>query len=113
MAAIDQLFAMMVKEGASDLHLSATYPPFFRLHGHMIRLNMPPLSQPAAEKLVFATMTEEQQRTFKRKFELDWSYKVEGVGRFRANAFIQYGGIGAVYRFVQEHVRTLEELGLP
>ena len=113
MAAIDQLFQMMVKEGASDLHLSSTYPPFFRLHGHMIRLNMPPLSAQAAEKLIFATMTDDQIKTFKRRLELDWSYKLEGVGRFRANAFIQYGGVGAVYRFVQEHIRTLEELALP
>lgn len=110
---IEQIFEMMVKQGASDLHISSTYPPFLRLHGHMIRLNMPPLSPQAAEKLVYATMTDEQIKTFKRKLELDWSYKIEGVGRFRANAFIQYGGIGAVYRFVQEHIRTLEELALP
>ncbi|MDZ4082113.1 MAG: type IV pili twitching motility protein PilT, partial [Bdellovibrionales bacterium] len=79
---------MMVKQGASDLHISATYPPFIRLHGHMIRLNMPPLSPQAAEKLVFATMNEDQAKTFKRNLELDWSYNIEGVGRFRANAFI-------------------------
>ena len=70
---IEQIFEMMVKQGASDLYISATYPPFLRLHGHMIRLNMPPLSPQAAEKLVYATMTDEQIKTFKRKLELDWS----------------------------------------
>ncbi len=113
MAAIEELFAMMIEQGASDLHISSTYPPFFRLHGHMIRLNTPPLSPQAAEKLIFSTMSEENAKVFKRKLELDWSYRIEGVGRFRANAFVQYGGVGAVYRYVPEHIRTLEELGLP
>lgn len=103
----------MVEQGASDLHISSTYPPFLRLHGHMIRLNIPPLSPQAAEKLIFSTMSEDQQKSFSRKLEADWSYRIPEVGRFRANAFVQYGGIAAVYRYVPEHIRTVEELGLP
>lgn len=103
----------MVREGASDLHLSSGYAPFFRIHGHMIKLDTPALSAEKCAKVIKETMSQDQQKTFDRRYELDWSYAVDGVGRFRANAFKQQIGMGAVYRLVPEQIKTVEELKLP
>jgi twitching motility protein PilT len=113
MAKLDELFQIMVKEGASDLHLSSGSPPFFRIFGHMVQLKMPVMTAERCEKLIRETMAEDHLKTFHRKMDLDWSYLLPDVGRFRANAFMQIGGIGAVYRLVPETVKTLEDLGLP
>jgi twitching motility protein PilT len=96
MAALDELFEVMVREGASDLHISSGYPPFFRIHGHMIKINSPALTPEKCKKLIFETMSAEQSQIFERKMELDWSYQLPEVARFRANAFIQIDGYGAV-----------------
>ena len=103
----------MVREGASDLHLSAGYSPFFRIHGHMIKLDTPALSPDKCARVIQETMSDDQKKIFNRRLELDWSYAVEGVGRFRANAFKQQMGMGAVYRMVPENIKTVEELALP
>lgn len=103
----------MIKEGASDLHISSGYAPFFRVHGHMIKLNTPALSAEKCKKLIYETMSEAQNKLFRRQLELDWSYSIPGQARFRSNAFVQHNGIGAVYRLISEKIRTFEELGLP
>jgi twitching motility protein PilT len=113
MAALDKLFNLMIQEGASDLHISSGYPPFFRVHGHMIRLNSPSLKSHKAESLIFETMNAEQIKKFTRYMELDWSYTLPGVARFRCNAFNQAHGMGAVYRLIPEKIKSLEDLGLP
>jgi twitching motility protein PilT len=113
MAALDELFELMLREGASDLHVSSGYPPFFRVHGHMIKLDTPALSAQKCERLIRETMSEEQAQYFEGQLELDWSYQIPGVARLRANAFLQNEGIGAVYRLVPDKIKTVEELGLP
>jgi twitching motility protein PilT len=113
MAALDELFQYMVQEGASDLHIAPGYPPFFRLHGHMIKLNTAPLTSDKCERIILETMSQEQLEVFRNNWELDWSYQLVGQARFRANAFIQNDGVGAVYRMIPEKVKTIEELGLP
>lgn len=113
MAALDELFQVMVKEKASDVHITTGYSPYFRIHGHMIKLNMNVLTPEKAQKLIYETMSEDQIKTFEKKWELDWSYQVPGLARFRANAFIQNEGVGAVYRLVPDKTKALEELGIP
>lgn len=113
MAVLDELFHLMIKEGASDLHLASGAPPFFRIYGHMVQLNTKPLTPERCEKLILETMSEEQTKKFNRNLELDWSYHIAGAGRFRANAFQELNGMGAVYRHIPEKVRSLEELQLP
>lgn len=103
----------MVKEGASDLHISTGYPPFMRINGHMIKLNSPPLSAEKCEKVILQTMNQEQIQIFRSKLEYDWTYQLVGTARFRANAFLQSEGMGAVFRLVPEKIRTVSELGLP
>jgi twitching motility protein PilT len=113
MAQIDQLFKVMVAQNASDLHLSAGAPPFLRIHGEMIKLEHPDLTNEAVQQLIFEILTEKQKRSFVDAWELDCSYAVHGLGRFRCNVFMQRRGMGGVFRVIPEKIKTVQELGLP
>ncbi len=113
MAEIDKLFTIQVAEGASDLHLSAGSPPSLRLHGEMHRLSHPSLTNENVQALVFEILTEKQKRLFVENWELDCSYQLPGVGRFRCNVFMQRRGLGAVFRVIPEKIKSASELGLP
>lgn len=113
MAKLDQLLQMMKQQGASDLHVSTGSPPHFRLHGEMVKLNYHDLTPEEAQTLIFELLTEKQKRLFIEKWELDCSYALEGVGRFRVNVFMQRKGIGCVLRIIPEKIKTLEDLKLP
>lgn len=113
MAEIDKLFKLMVQQNASDMHLSAGSPPYFRIHGEMVSLNHPPLQNEAIQALVFEILNEKQKRTFVDSWELDTSYAIKGTGRFRVNVFMQRRGMGGVFRVIPEQVRTAKELNLP
>lgn len=113
MAEIDKLFKLMVQQNASDMHLSAGCQPYFRIHGEMVGLNHPPLSNEAVQSLVFEILTEKQKRGFVENWELDTSYHVQGVGRFRVNVFMQRRGLGSVFRVIPEVIKSAKELNLP
>ena len=113
MAKIDELFKIMVDQGASDLHLASGAPPFLRLHGEMKGLEMKTLSNEEIQFLVFEILTEKQRKQFVTDWELDCSYAVEGLGRFRVNVFMQRKGMGAVFRVIPTKIKTFDELGLP
>jgi twitching motility protein PilT len=113
MAEIDKLFKLMVQQNASDMHLSAGTQPFFRIHGEMMGLNHPPLDNDAIQALIFEILSEKQKRLFIENWELDTSYSIKNVGRFRVNVFMQRRGMGGVFRVIPEVVKTAKELGLP
>lgn len=113
MAEIDKLFKLMVQQNASDMHLSSGGPPFFRIHGEMQALNHPALENDAVQALVFEILTEKQKRAFVENWELDTSYWVQGVGRFRVNVFMQRRGMGAVMRVIPEVIKSAKEMNLP
>jgi twitching motility protein PilT len=113
MAKLDQLFALMKQQNASDLHLTTGSPPFFRLHGEMVKLNYHNLTPEETQALIFELLSEKQKRQFVENWELDCSYTLEGTGRFRCNIFMQRRGIGAVFRIIPEVIPTIQELGLP
>jgi twitching motility protein PilT len=113
MASIDELFKVMVDQGASDLHLTSGAPPVLRLHGGMMPMNYRELSNQDVQGLVFEILSEKQKKLFIEKWELDCSYAVPGIGRFRCNVFMQRKGLGAVFRVIPEKIKTPEELGLP
>lgn len=113
MAEIDKLFKIMVTQGASDMHLSAGAPPILRVHGEMVRLNHPQLTNEQVQALVFEVLSEKQKRQFVENWELDCSYNLEGTARFRVNIFMQRRGLGAVFRVIPTEIKTVEELGLP
>lgn len=113
MAQIDQLFKLMVEQGASDLHITSGAPPYLRLHGNMVSLNYRELSNQEVQALIFEILSEKQKKAFVEKWELDCAYTLSGVGRFRCNIFMQRKGLGAVFRVIPEKIKTVQELGLP
>lgn len=113
MARIDQLFAMMKEQGASDLHLSSDNPPIFRLHGEMTRLNFKPLGHKDLTALLFEILTEPQKEKFELKKDLDFAYSVPDLARFRGNLLMTHRGIAAVFRIIPGKVLSADDLGLP
>ncbi len=113
MAKINELFKMMVEKGASDLHLAAGSSPLLRLDGEMTQTGLPELSNEDCQNLIFEILNEKQKRLFIENWELDCSYSLEDVGRFRVNVFMQRKGMGAVMRVIPTKIKSAEQLGLP
>jgi twitching motility protein PilT len=113
MAKLDDLFRVMVKHGASDLHLTSGSIPSLRVHGDIQPLNYRALNDTEVRALIFEILTEEQIERFKENHELDCSYQVEGCGRFRCNIFQQRLGIGSVFRHIPSTVLSMKELNCP
>lgn len=113
MAEIDKLFKIMIAQNASDMHLSSGAPPYLRIHGSMAKLDHPALDNQGVQSLVFGILSDKQKRQFIENWELDCSYQIPGVGRFRVNVFMQRRGMGAVFRVIPEDIKTVHELGLP
>src|SRR5256714_14298818 len=114
MIPVDQLLHMLVEQEASDLHLRVGEPPVFRIHGELRRLEgFDPLNDRDMYDLLSVVMNEERSVRFEQNMELDMSYAVPGLSRFRVNIFRQQGHIGAVMRVIPFNVRTIDELFLP
>ncbi|MFB3903863.1 MAG: type IV pilus twitching motility protein PilT [Acidobacteriota bacterium] len=97
----------------SDLHLSAGSPPRIRVHGEMLSLNLPVLKPAETKRLAYSVMTDEQKFRFEQALELDFSFGVKGLARFRANVFTQRGAVSAVFRIIPFSIPTFEELNVP
>ena len=110
---IAELLAFLVKNKASDLHLSAGLPPMIRVDGDVRRINIPALDHKQVHALVYDIMSDKQRRDFEEFLEVDFSFEIPGLARFRVNAFNQNRGAGAVFRTVPSEVLTLEDLGCP
>ena len=108
---ITELLAFSVKQGASDLHISAGLPPMIRIDGDIRRINLPPMDHRQVHSLVYEIMNDKQRRDFEEFLETDFSFEVPGVARFRVNAFNQNRGAGAVFRTIPSRVLTMEDLG--
>ncbi|UTW44376.1 type IV pilus twitching motility protein PilT [bacterium SCSIO 12696] len=108
---ITELLAFSVKQGASDLHISAGLPPMIRIDGDIRRINLPPMDHRQVHALVYEIMNDKQRRDFEEFLETDFSFEVPGVARFRVNAFNQNRGAGAVFRTIPSRVLTMEDLG--
>ena len=113
MARIDEVLKQMQQQQASDLHLTAGAPPYVRIHGEMEKMNYRPLSAESARSLIFEILTDKQKDLFNENWDLDLSYPLHGVGRFRVNVFMQKNGISAAFRLIPEEIKTLQELDLP
>ena len=110
---MDKLFKIMAAQNASDLHLSAGSPPYIRVHGDMVTLPQPVLTNEQVQGLIFEILTEKQRRVFIENWELDCTYQLDGVGRLRCNVFMQRRGMGGVFRVIPQVIKTVEDLGLP
>lgn len=110
---IGDLLANLVAKKGSDLHLKVGEPPTIRVHGRLIRENLPVLTDDAMRYLLSPVLDEEQWSLMEKELELDLAYSVSGLARFRVNAFHQSGHLGAVFRVIPFKILTIEELGLP
>ena len=110
---ITQLLAFSVKNNASDLHLSAGLPPMIRVHGDVRRINVEPLEHKTVHAMVYDIMSDVQRKHFEEYFEVDFSFEIPGLARFRVNAFNQNRGAGAVFRTIPSKILTLEDLNAP
>src|SRR4249920_369537 len=110
---IAELLAFSVKNKASDLHLSAGLPPMIRVDGDVRRINIPALDHKQVHALVYDIMSDKQRRDYEEFLEVDFSFEIPGLARFRVNAFNQNRGAGAVFRTIPSQILTLDELGCP
>jgi twitching motility protein PilT len=109
---LPELLRLTVELEGSDLHLSVEAPPQVRIHGKLRRLDLPDLTSAETRQLAYSAMTDVQKRRFEETLELDFSFGIRGIARFRSNVFNQRGAVGAVYRLIPEHIRGFQELGL-
>jgi len=110
---VSELLAFTVKNGASDLHLSSGEPPMIRIHGDMTRIKMPELPEREVQTMVYDIMNDTQRKLFEEHLELDFSFSLGDIARFRVNCFKQNRGMAAVFRVIPTEVFTLEQLKCP
>jgi twitching motility protein PilT len=110
---LPELLKTTVDMEGSDLHISSDTPPQVRVHGDLSRLQLPLLTPAQTKQLVYSGLTDAQKKRFEETMELDFSFGIRGLARFRGNVFNQRGAVAAVYRLIPEKVRSFDELGLP
>ncbi|MGR5069654.1 MULTISPECIES: type IV pilus twitching motility protein PilT [Vibrio] len=110
---ITELLDFSVKHNASDLHLSAGVPPMVRIDGDVRKLGIPAFTHQEVHRLVFEIMNDAQRSEFEEKLEVDFSFELHNVGRFRVNAFNQSRGCAAVFRTIPSSIPTLDDLEAP
>jgi twitching motility protein PilT len=113
LATLPELLQTLVDLGGSDLHITTDTPPQVRVHGHLRRLDGADMSPAATKQLTYSVLTDAQKKRFEETLELDFSFGIKGLARFRCNMFNQRGAVGAVYRLIPETIRSFAELGLP
>jgi twitching motility protein PilT len=113
MANLHQLLKAMIEKGSSDLHITTSTPPQLRIDGKLVPLKMPPLAPPETKQLCYSILTDAQKHKFEENNELDLSFGVRGLSRFRANIFTQRGAVAGAFRAIPYKIKSFEELGLP
>ncbi len=110
---ISELLAFVVKNKASDLHLSAGVPPMIRVHGNMKRINLPAMDHKDVHGMIYDIMNDGQRKHYEETLECDFSFAIPGLARFRVNAFVQNRGAAAVLRTIPSKILSLEDLKAP
>ena len=114
MAWIDALFKRMVELGASDLHMTSTQKPMFRLHGEMMPISeCPPIEAEQMRQILMEVTPERNVKQFEAECDTDFAYELAGLARFRVNLFMDRKGPGGVFRLIPQDIQTAEQLGLP
>ena len=113
MATLPELLQTLVANNGSDLHITTDTPPQIRVHGHLKPLDLPSLGPAETKTLAYSVLTDQQKKRFEEALELDFSFGIRGIARFRCNVFNQRGAVAAVYRVIPEIIKGFGELGLP
>ncbi len=110
---ITELLAFVVKNKASDLHLSSGLPPMIRVHGDIRLINLPAMDHKDVHAMVYDIMNDSQRKHYEENLECDFSFEVPNLARFRVNAYVQHRGAGAAFRTIPSKVLNLEQLNAP
>lgn len=110
---LHQLLKAMLEQGATDLHVTMNSPPMLRLDGRLVPLRTPPFSADDSRTLCYSILSDKQKHRFEENLELDLSFGVKGLARFRANLYMQKGAVAGAFRLIPYEIRTFETLGLP
>src|SRR3954470_8333252 len=110
---LSDLLKRMLEMSGSDLHLTTNSPPQVRVHGHLCPLDLPQLTPAETKQLAYSVMTDAQKHRFEEDFELDFSFGLKGLARFRANVFNQRGATAAVFRVIPFEIKSFNQLSLP
>ncbi len=113
MITIEELLTILVQRRGSDLHLSAGAPPKIRIDGKLVNTEHEMLTPDMTQKLIYSVLSSEQIAVFEKDCELDLSFGIDGLGRFRVNVFMQRGTVAAVLRVIPYEIKGFAELGLP
>src|SRR5512136_1596023 len=110
---LSELLKKMIEMGGSDLHITTNSAPRVRVHGHLRPLDMPPLTAADTKSLAYSVLTDAQKHRFEENLELDFSFGLKNLARFRGNCFNQRGAVGAVFRTIPWEIKGFDALGLP
>ena len=110
---LSDLLKKMLEMQGSDLHITTNSPPQVRVHGHLVPLDLAPLTPAETKQLAYSVMTDAQKHRFEEDLELDFSFGLKGLARFRANCFNQRGACGSVYRVIPFEIKNFDQLALP
>jgi twitching motility protein PilT len=110
---LSDLLKRMLEMAGSDLHITTNTPPQIRVHGHLVPLDLPQLTPSETKQLAYSVMTDAQKHRFEETFELDFSFGLKGLARFRANVFNQRGATAVVLRLIPFEIKSFNQLGLP
>ncbi|MBN2693255.1 type IV pilus twitching motility protein PilT [bacterium] len=110
---LQQLLKVMVENGASDLHITVNSPPQYRINGHLVPLKIAPMTHMETQRLAYSILNDAQKHRFEEEKELDLSFSIKGLSRFRANLFIQRGSIACAIRVIPAEIKSFRDLNLP
>jgi len=108
-----QLLKTLVDQGGSDLHVTTNSPPQIRIDGKMVPLQLPPMTAAETKQLIYGVLTDSQKHRLEEALEVDFSFGVKGLARFRANVFFQRGAVAGAFRTIPWEMRNFKDLGLP
>jgi len=110
---LPQLLKLMVDEGGTDLHITTNSPPIIRVHGKLKKINHPPMTASETKQVIYSILNDNQKYKFEENWELDFSFGIKGIARFRANVFMQRGAVAGAFRRIPYEIWGFEKLGLP
>ncbi|TDJ08277.1 MAG: type IV pilus twitching motility protein PilT [Deltaproteobacteria bacterium] len=110
---IQQLFKLMVDNGASDLHITAGSPPGMRINGEIVKVKIPALTGEDCKRLIYTILSDDQKNEYEKNLELDCAFGIKGLARFRCNVFQSKGNIGSVFRQIPTIIPDFKQLNLP
>jgi twitching motility protein PilT len=112
-ATMHQLLKTLVDQGGTDLHITTNSPPQIRIDGKMVPLQLPPMGASETKQVIYSVLTDTQKHRFEENLELDFSFGVKGLARFRANVFFQRGAVAGAFRTIPWEIKGFKALGLP